>query len=123
MCRLLHCEPHLGQLTLKRGPVNDQEYAAGGFMEAFPDRYAEHSCPTANWTETSHVLFSGNPSLVRVAALAHAVDVEMPSTDTYEVPCGSAMKDAGYVCAFYGKIDDKPRCEHLGTSRSTGYRW
>ena len=123
MARLLHCESRLGQLTLKRQPVNDVESLAGGFMEAFPERYVEHSCLTGNWTETSHVLFSGNPSLVRVAALAHAVDVEMPSTDTYEVPIGKAMADAGYVCAFYGKMGDKPRTEHLGTRRSVGYRW
>lgn len=123
MVRLCHCEPHLGQIVLKRNAVNDVEYAAGGFMEAFPDRYTEHSCPTANWVETSHVLFSGNPSLVRVAALAHAADVEMPSTDTYEVPCGAAMADNGYTFAYWGRIEDKPRCEHLGSNRSGGYRW
>lgn len=123
MARLLHCEDHLGQLVLKRQPVNDVESAHGGFMQAFPERYTERSCPIGNWVESTQTMFSGNPSLVRVAAIKDATDIEMPSSDTYEVPVGLSMFENGYSLAFYGKIDDKPRCEHLGSTRSVGYRW
>lgn len=122
MYRLLHCEPHLAALTLKRNPWNDQEIAAGGQIETAPDEYFDRSCVTGNWVEHDH-LFSGNPSLVRVDAIKAAVNVDMPDSDTYERPAGLAMIAAGYRFAFYGKRDDKPRCEHLGHSRSSGYRW
>ncbi len=125
MARVLHCEPHLGQLVLKRNPWSDEEIVAGGQMEVSPDQYVEKSCLSGHWVERQGGLWSGNPSLTRTAAIEAALAKwdTVTSSDTYEQPVGNAMIEAGYSVAFWGKRDDNPRCDHLGHARSSGYQW
>ncbi len=54
--------PHLAQLALLRGPVNDIERSAGGVIEQHPDSYTLRSDGGRSWIEHRR-FFTTNPSL------------------------------------------------------------
>lgn len=59
---VLHHHPHLTQLALRRQPWNEQEKAAGGIVEMWPNEYEEKDWGVHVWLE--HKLFvSTNPCL------------------------------------------------------------
>ena len=119
MIRLLHCEPHLAQVLLKRQPWNDEEIAAGNIIQAYPDEHTDHSCPSGNWVEHRR-LFSFNPFI----APRHVLELALAeSADTLERGVTDTLLKHDYSFAYYGKRDDEPRCHHIGDVRSQNYRW
>lgn len=119
MIRLLHCEPHLAQVLLKRQPWNDEEIAAGNIIQAYPDEHTDHSCPSGNWVEHRR-LFSFNPFI----APRHVLELALEkSADTLERGVTDALLAEGYSFGYFGKRDDEPRCHHIGDVRSQNYRW
>ena len=119
MIRLLHCEPHLAQVLLKRQPWNDEEIAAGNIIQAYPDEHTDHSCPSGNWVEHRR-LFSFNPFI----APRHVLELALAeSANTLERGVTDTLLKHDYSFAYYGKRDDEPRCHHIGDQRSSGYKW
>lgn len=118
MARILHCEPHLTSLTLKRNPWSPEEINAGGQIELSPLEYTERSCPSGHWVQHRH-LFSFNPSLIR----SEALQIALTAPSMLEAGITEALQYEQWWFAYYGKRDDPPRCEHIGHARSSGYRW
>lgn len=114
MQEILETSPMLAQVSLKRQAVNDQEVAAGGFMEtnlaAFSDRgsYVEH-----------RTLFTFNPCLVpsNVARLCLA-----EPSDGLERGFTDTLLAANYSFGVLGTIQDPPRVHHIGLHRSKGWQ-
>lgn len=64
MMRAMFAEPHLVQMALLRQPVNDDEKAAGGLIEQFPDAFTTVTREYGTWREHRR-FFTTNPSLYR----------------------------------------------------------
>ena len=119
LAQILHCEPHLASLTLKRQPWNDEEIAAGDIIAANRDDHTDHQCPSGHWVEHRR-LFSFNPSLIP----RHTLHLVLNNCrDTLERGVTDVLLAQEYSFAYYGKRDDEPRCEHKGIVRSSGYKW
>lgn len=112
----LRAEPRLAQVVLKRGPVNDEERAAGGIIEQHPDDYASRG----GFVEHNRI-FSLNPCLIP-RDIVVGLDWEVRGVEGVEKAITRACLDAGRTFAFYGAKDDPPKVEHIGTERSSGWR-
>lgn len=106
--------PQLSQVALKRQPVNDQERAAGGFMETWPadkawqkDGFVEH------W-----VNFTTNPCLIPADAAARAC--ARPGALT-EPAVTHTLLGAGYSFGYAGGLTDAPAVTHIGEQRMSGW--
>jgi hypothetical protein len=115
---LLESQQHLAQVGLKRSPYSPQEHAAGGIVEAFPHFYAERT-DGVTWIETDH-LFVFSPSLIPRSV----IECALTNTDTFlEDNVTAALWAHGYRSCYWGAMYDPPLCNHVGVTRSTGYRW
>lgn len=119
LAQILHCEPHLASLTLKRQPWNDVEVAAGDIIASNAEDHTDRECPSGHWVEHQR-LFSFNPSLVPRRTIELVL---RECTDTLERGVTDALLANGQSFAYFGKRDDEPRCNHVGHVRSNGYRW
>lgn len=100
----------LGQMALKRGPVNPVETAAGGFMQANPSQYVQHN----GWVESSWG-FTLNPCVIpgRVAAAGWR-------RGWGEREFSDANPDMRF--GLWGTVDGDPHVEHIGHHRSGSWR-
>jgi hypothetical protein len=114
MADMLDGDPTLAQVSLARQPVNPEEWIAGGFMQRSPDSY--HQC---DGYLSHNTVFSFNPCLVPRSVielcLAEPRDgLERGFTDT--------LLSHGMHFGVYGAMDDAPRVNHIGASRSAGWQ-
>jgi len=114
LARLLDEHSHLAQIALKRDPVNDEERAAGGFMQTRPPE---------TWTQregfVEHVLnFTTNPSLIPVRVIGLALGDGCPLT---EPNVTGMLLENGYGFGYLGRTEDRPRVEHIGHERMAGW--
>jgi hypothetical protein len=119
---VLDRNPHLAQVVLKRQPWSDYEKAAGGQIETNPSAYTQCKAFGRNvsWVEHS-TLFSLNPCLIP----RRVVELGWPSGPIgvgNETGMTEKCVDAGYRFAYFGRIEDPPRCEHVGHVRGSGWR-
>jgi len=119
---VLERNPHLSQVVLKRQPWSREEVAAGGQIETNPGAYSQHQGYGRNvsWVEHS-TLFSLNPCLIPRRTL----ELGWPSGPLgvgNESGMTQRCLDAGMRFAYYGKLDDPARCEHVGHIRGSGWR-
>lgn len=115
--------PHLSQVVLKRQPWSAEEIAAGGQIETNPGAYTQCSAFGRNvhWCEHS-TLFSVNPCLIPRRTLELEWSPEHPGG--VERAITEACQAAGMRFAYFGKLDEPSRCEHVGHIRaSAGWRW
>lgn len=102
----------LKQVALKRQPVNPQEVAVGGFMEANPDNYAQRD----GWVE-SFFGFTLNPCLYSTELI-----------DWSPWPLGGGEREFTDSLpeksrfGIYGDLTDPPRCFHIGHQRAEGWK-
>ena len=116
---LLESQPHLAQVAIKRTAYSPQEHAAGGIVEAYPQFYTERTGDGMTWIETDH-LFVFSPSLIP----RRVIECALANTDTFlEDNVTAALWAHGYRSCYWGATYDPPLCDHVGTQRSTGYRW
>ena len=115
----LMSQPSLGCLGLKRGPVNDQEQAAGGMCQAHPELFTETRTPSGfAYVAYSH-LFSTNPCLIPRAVIESCLSLAELSEDAM----GKALVEQGYHFGLVGRIADEPLVEHVGSYRMEGWTW
>lgn len=117
MAACLDRHPCLAQLVLKRQPWSAQEKEAGGQIEVAPDEYIQCLDGTAAWVEHRR-LFSFNPTLIPRWVFDRPWGPILERTVTDQL-----LEDPTTRFAYWGHRDDPPRCEHIGISRSDGYRW
>jgi GT2 family glycosyltransferase len=114
MGRLLDENPQLAQVALKRQPVNDEERAAGGFMETRPPE---------TWIQregfVEHMLnFTTNPCLIPRRFIEECLRFAWPKT---EPEVTRFALEHGWTFAYLGRVEDPPRVEHIGETRSAGW--
>ena len=115
----LMSQPSLACLGLKRGPVNDQEQAAGGMCQARPDLFTETRTPSGfAYVAYSH-LFSTNPCLIPRSVVETCLALPELSEDAM----GKALVEGGYHFGLVGRISDPPLVDHVGDYRMEGWSW
>jgi len=110
MIAKLAAHPELAQVALLRQGWSPEERRAGGI-------YGLHSTGIRErdglvWHSR---LFTFNPCVYPRTITDYGAGLEAELTDT--------LTANGYRFAYYGGLDDPPRCWHIGVRRSEGYRW
>jgi len=110
MADLLDADRNLAQVSLKRQPVNEYEASRGGFIQCAPDSYWQRDGYISH-----QVCFTFNPCLIPrfVAELC----LQNPGAGL-EKDFTALLLEHGYSFGIYGTINDPPRCEHIGVTRS-----
>lgn len=116
MIRVIEAHPYLVQIALLRQPVNDDERAAGGVIEQYPDSYVTRHWHGLTWREhRRHV--TTNPALWPRWVLERG----WPDAPHSEGHFGISLfaDDANLRAAYWG---DSVYCDHIGDERKgTGY--
>lgn len=123
MHHVLDRNPHLASVVLKRDPWSPEEHAAGGQIEVNPQAHTQYKAFGRNvhWVEHD-LLFSLNPCLIPRKTL----ELPWPESNDrgFEAEFADVCRAHGMRFAYYGKLDDPPRCVHIGAERATrGWRW
>lgn len=115
---LLKRHPEIAQVVLKRQPCNEQERAAGGVVECWPDEFTERREGMDVWTE--HKLFwSTNPSFYssRYCRMGWPQIARSEEAFTRQL-----LQDPHLRFAFWGEKFAPPIVEHIGMERAgNGY--
>lgn len=118
MIELLEEQSHLAQVALKRQPVNTDEIAAGGIVEAHPDDFHQRVEGGTIWTEHSRY-FTTNPSVYSTRLCRHGWP-QIPHSEG--VFTHRLREDPAVRFALWGAKYDAPLVEHIGAVRAgTGY--
>ena len=116
LAECLMADPSLAQMALMRGPVNEQEIAAGGLFESRAGEYELDGLRGLPFLR-HRSYFTTNPSLMRTAFMR-----EEP-WPVYDDQCegrfGIDLVDHGYSFGVWG--DGEPWVEHIGTRSGVGY--
>lgn len=126
MTDLLHRQPHLAQMALRRQAWG-VEVEVGGFMEQNPGCYSEHADDVDTWVE-HRLFFTTNPAMYR----RQLIDVGWPEGLNSEGRFGFVLKDRGLPWGvagddvrfgFYGSMEGgRDSVWHIGEHRAgTGY--
>lgn len=114
MIELLKAEPHLAQVVLKRQPVNEEECAAGGIVEAHPDDFTQRVENGTIWTEHRR-FWSTNPAVYSAKMCRHGWP-QVPQSEgmfTHRL-----LEDPNVRFCFWGAKFDEPLVEHIGHVRT-----
>ncbi len=117
MAKILEENPHMYQMALRRQPWNNEEKAAGGIIERWPNDFEEIRQGDLVWLEHRR-WFTTNPSLYRRSLLNR----NWPTTKDAEGHFGIQLflDDPKARCGFWGAKTDSPWCEHIGIQRQPG---
>lgn len=113
MMAVLHSDPKLHQLCLRRQPWNEVEQKAGGIVESWPDAYTERSNAHGTWLE-HRLFFSTNPSLYRLSLTAGGWPTGARSEGRFSE---ALFTDPEARCGFWGSRDSGEAVCHIGTNR------
>jgi len=117
---VMRSNPHLAQMALKRQPWNDEERAAGGFMEMYPESYVDHSDGEHNWLEHRR-FFTCNPSVYPRSLTNIGWEQGMNTEGHFGLRLfreGTPQtRPEDIRCAFWGRRDDQPWVYHIGKDR------
>jgi hypothetical protein len=120
---VLNLREHLVNLALRRQPVNEQEMAAGGVVESWPDAYVDmvdKNDPDRQWLE-HRLFFTTNPGLYRRQLLW---DYDWPTESGSEGTFTNTVLGLDRLATFgyYGSRDSGEAVCHIGDQRTgTGY--
>lgn len=117
LCRVLDVSPHLDQMALLRQAWNQKEIDAGGVIEANPEAFTEVTVAGRTWIEQA-LFFTTNPSVYR----RELCEQGWPQVEHSEGIFTASRRKVGQKFAYWGKLADAPRLEHIGTERmGVGY--
>lgn len=119
MIEVMENNPHIAQMALRRQPWNDQERAAGGIVEQYPNDYTDRTDGKFNWLEHRR-FFTTNPSLLRMSLIDERDWPNVPNSEgMFSIDLFSGTN---LVSAFWGARDSGEWVEHIGVNRTgTGY--
>lgn len=116
---VLHDNPSLSQLMFMRPPFNSDEIAAGGVYQQTPGDFTERTDGTHRWV-THDKWFGFQPCLVPRDVIEL---MATKATNFLELGVTETLKESGYHFGYWDGLDAAPYCDHIGTSRSSGYHW
>jgi hypothetical protein len=116
MISILDYNPALAQVALKRNPVSGAEHAAGGQLERFRDSFDEAHAPIPHLIHKKW--FTTNPCVYHTEIL----EIGWPDGPDSEAKFGSMIFDEGFSTAYFGLVDDDPRCIHIGHERTADWK-
>lgn len=103
------------QVSLLRGPANDQETVAGGVIQVDPDSYEQKGDDLHSWIE-HRKYFTTNPSLYRKSLLGRGWPVGANSEGRFSV---DLFTDPFLKAAIWGQGEEW--VEHIGIRSGIGY--
>jgi hypothetical protein len=110
---VMNAHPHIVQMALRRQPWNEQERAAGGIVQMWPDEYTEVAWRNHRWLE--HRLFlTTNPALWRTSRCAQGWPDTAGSERAYS---DAVFTDSTLVSAFWGPRHSGEVVTHIGLQR------
>lgn len=111
---VLNAHPHLIQMALRRQPWSDEERAAGGVVEQWPDEYSEREWEGRVWLE--HRLFlTTNPGLWRMDRCRKGWPTVPRSERVYT---NQVFGDPVACSGYWGARDSGVWVTHIGTERA-----
>lgn len=118
---VLDAHPYLTQIALLRQPWFANEHEHGGLigaLQAQGQQFTEVTDGTLWWIE-HRACFTGNPSLIP----RRTFERDWPEGNWSESRFGKLLfRDEGARGAYWGRLTDPPRVEHIGHRRAgTGY--
>lgn len=117
MIEILEHYPYLAQVALKRWPVNEMEIAAGGIVEARPERgWEEKQNGEKVWTEGR--FFTTNPCVYRTSLCERGWPTEPDSESAFML---KLLEDPDMRSAYWGPKFGEPMVRHIGEHRGWGY--
>lgn len=117
MISALKAKPSLVQMALKRQPVNAEEAAAGGIIEAHPEDFHQVTHAGLVWTE-HRKFFTTNPSVYP----ANLCALGWPDPPEAEGHFWLRLaEDPSVRAALWGAKTDPPKVEHIGERIGWGY--
>ena len=123
---VMETHPYLAQMALRRQPWGSDLQFEGGFIEAKPELYTEHSWMrslSSHWWIETRRNWTTNPSLFRW----ELCKLGWPDDPFSEGKYGFVLKEERGLpwgippdqvqFGIWGRLEDKPRCTHIGTYR------
>lgn len=118
MIDVLDVRPHIAQMALRRQAWNDEERAAGGIVEQFPDDYTDHCAGSAEWMEHRR-FFTTNPCVYRSSLTRGGWPLVPHSEGVFSC---RLFADPAVTSAFWGRRSSAPWVHHIGVERTgVGY--
>lgn len=118
MAATLEAHTYLVQLALRRQPWNEQEKAAGGIVEMWPDQYIDCNNTFGRWLE-HRLFFTTNPSLYHVRWTREGWP-DPPACE--QAFTEELLKNPDIRFGYWGRRADDPWVHHIGAHRvGTGY--
>lgn len=115
MIEVMENNPHIVQMALRRQPWNDEERAAGGIVEQYPNDYVDTTDGKFNWLEHRR-FFTTNPSLLRISLIDEREWPVVPNSEgLFSI---DLFKDKNTVSAFWGSRDSGEWVNHIGVERT-----
>ncbi len=119
MIHVLEARPDVLQMALKRQPWNDEERAAGGFMEQYPEDYHNEETDGYRWCWQRR-FYTTNPSIYRGSLTERGWPDCEHSEGVFSLDIVNLDSLAKF--GFWGHMEDPPRVHHIGDERiGTGY--
>lgn len=116
---VLDANQELVQLALRRQPWNEQERAAGGVIEQFPDSFTEQVHGAHRWLEHRR-WFTTNPSLFRRSLCAEGWPEGAESEGRFGI--GLLERHPTWRFGYWGGRDSGEWVQHIGHERvGVGY--
>lgn len=112
MIKILERHPKLAQVALVRQAVNAEERAAGGVLEAHPERFIDCHWNGLDWLENNFV-WTLNPCVYP----AHITKFPYPIFDQWpwgEGQFSAFLREREYRFAYLGGWNQKPKVTHIG---------
>lgn len=116
--RILIFFPKLGQIALKRQPVNAKEITAGGWMQTHPKEVFAEVTAFGTPIVIQQEIFIFGPSLISAKAARECLD---DPGDGLERGFTDSCIEHGYRMAVLGSITSDPQVTHIGDQRTAAW--
>lgn len=114
MAKKLDENPHVYQMALRRQSWNNEERAAGGVIERWPDQFFQQ-----DGFITHRLFFTTNPSLYRKSLIEERVYLDVKDAEGH-FTISITDSDPKALFGYWGEKADSPWCEHIGVKRQPG---
>ena len=114
MAKKLEENPNVFQMALRRQPWNNEERAAGGVIQRWPDQFHQQDGFISH-----RLFFTTNPSLYR-KSLIDSRDYATVKDAEGHFTLSITAESPEYCFGFWGDKSDQPWVTHIGAERGRG---